>query len=184
MRKRLSLPNGREHELSLGLTVNDEDFPNVSYLSLVESVQEVINCDLYILGDEGEDEEVIYNPSNPTWGVADILFQAVKCYLPKIPKNSLRLYPAIGTSLDVWHGVDYFFVWQNMYYATIDLSLRKKRKKSVVDVLVDLSKLTPDELGCQVASCLLQKRSDREFLIKPNKKKGRIIKEKEKLEDL
>ncbi|KKR45328.1 MAG: hypothetical protein A3G47_02260 [Candidatus Zambryskibacteria bacterium RIFCSPLOWO2_12_FULL_39_45] len=180
MRKKIFLPSGREHELLLGLTAYDNGrLPDIPYASLRKGVLEVMDSELYIPAEE-EGEDVVYDPSNPTWGGSDILFVAVKSYLPRRPRKSLELYPAIKTSLDIHHGVDYFFVWMNLYYVTLDLSLRQKEKKSSVDIITNLGEVTPDDLGQKIALLLIEKRGRGECLIKPKTKRRQ--KKEEKLE--
>lgn len=157
---RKSLPLGREHELKLGVTAigSEESLLKIPKLDFFESMRQVMKTELVMVENGAETD--IYDPTNPTWDESPILFHAVRRHLPKRPKGSLRLYNANKTSLDIYHGVDVFFWWREVY-VTIDLSLIEKPYRRTVDLVVDLTDMNFeafDVLGAQIAEILKQKR--------------------------
>jgi hypothetical protein len=105
---------GRRFEQSfLGYTLRDEDnlyFNPEEYISFVEALQEMM-----------ETQPVGYDPSSPTDGGVVELFQKVKDILEK-DRDDLRLYIAVGTRMDFFHGVDAVFSWHNVN-VTIDVTV-------------------------------------------------------------
>jgi len=172
MKKDNLLPFGRRHELeSTGITQIGRP-EKVPYKGFNQSLEEILNSRLKI---EAKDDvpERVYNPADPKWGKMPILFASVKRYLPKRP--GLFLYNAIGSSLDLLHGVDLFFFW-NGVYATIDLSLADSLKelRGTVDLRQNLEDMTEEDFdvfGQQIAG-ILRKRKE---LKKQNKKKSKNL---------
>ncbi len=67
-----------------------------------------------------------WNPKTPSTPMAKELHNCVRSYLPADMQDSLRLYCALGSSLDFWHGVDGFFMTDEKGVATFDVSCRNK----------------------------------------------------------
>ena len=147
------LSPGRRHELRMGVTVSGNiDLP---YKDFESSMEEVMNSRLFM----EDDPTNVYDPANPNWEESGVLFESVRKWLPRHPSNVLRLYNAIGSSLDQWHHVDLFFFWKEVYI-TIDLSLREKWEK--VDLVVSLEGMNDEDfsvLGKQIADILKERRS-------------------------
>lgn len=168
-----SLPPGRVHELRMGVTTNRKGKPeNIPYLDFLSSMRQVIKSELVIIDEVGR-VEIKYNPGNPTWDESPILFRSVKRHLPKRPKMSLYLYNAVGSSLDIYHGVDIFFLWKGVF-VTIDLSLHEKQLRSTVDLVVNLEGMDDeafDVLGKQIADLLKKRRFNNKlssFILNPD----------------
>jgi len=129
---------------------------DIKRLDFGRALSEVIYSDLVVIGDPPH----TYDPANPRWPKARMLFRAVERHLPRRPKHALRLYFAHETSLDIHHHVDVFFFWKGSV-CTIDLSIKEKwppRENHIVVNLLDMDDEAYDVLGKQIA-CIL--RSDR-----------------------
>src|ERR1700722_5801334 len=72
--------------------------PAPSYMTFQESQEWVM-----------DHQPVDYDPQNPTGGLNEEIFDRVKRKLPRKLRKFLRLYIAVGSSFDQWHGVDAFF---------------------------------------------------------------------------
>jgi|SRR3989344_2480869 len=160
MKNSKSLPPGREHELLFGLTVDqyeDKKAPDIPELDFYEAMRQVVKTELFF----DDEPDKVYNPANPNWGEASArLFRAVRKHLPRRPKNSLRLYLANKTSLDIHHQTDVFFLWKNVH-CTIDLSLRNKWSSRSNHLLIDLRDMDDeafDVCGKQIADILKDER--------------------------
>lgn len=81
-----------------------------------------------------------WDPSDPDTRVCNDLHATVAMQLDLEDWNQLKLYPAIGSSFDIHHGVDMFFML-NEKYVTIDLSMNDNKGKYKADITV-----TPDML--------------------------------------
>lgn len=63
-----------------------------------------------------------WDPDKPSTEIGYQLFQAVESFLPVLPQRVLRLYSAIGSALDYYHGIDGVFYWRGQK-AYIDLTV-------------------------------------------------------------
>lgn len=178
MVRNISLPRGRENETkSTGITQIGEK-QEIPYKFFADSMKEVMHSKLKIEA-EGDMPEEIYNPCNPQplWGKMSILFASVKRHLPRRcekERPQLFLYNAIGSSLDLLHGVDIFFLWSGVH-VTIDLSLRLKPIRYSVDLTQDLEDMDEeafDVFGKQVAELL---KSRKEKIKRRKRRSVRII---------
>lgn len=163
------LPPGRAFEMEIfGITEDVERaFRRPSRRDIDSSIQNIIEYNLAMYAEALErGSEYCHNPAKPEMGKTNLLWQAVKQYLPSRTergnKTPLNLYVAIGrTSLDWQHGVDAFFWWQGVY-VTIDASLRMKQGPELkADFVLNPKDLEPQNLsvwGKQVAELLIERK--------------------------
>ncbi len=76
-----------------------------------------------------------WNPQRPSTLLGDHLYTLVQSHLREEFKDDLRLYCAIGTRLDYFHGVDGFFGLRNAIF-TFDLTVSDKGPKENVDITI------------------------------------------------
>lgn len=100
-----------------------------------------------------------WNPGSPKSRASAALFKAVKARVGFAQANQLRLYCAIGTSLDVHHGADGVFAIKDSYVC-IDLTIDPKKKAKRDDVVLvkkqDLIDDRFEEIGNAIGEILLQ----------------------------
>lgn len=109
-----AIRSGQKWELKMfGRTSGADVIP--TYLEWQEAVDEVVHSQ----------KELEWDPCRPRTTLGLSIFECVQSYLPKHLAFRLELYSAIGTSLDVHHGVDGFFMIDN-FIVTIDLSTNQK----------------------------------------------------------
>ena len=83
-----------------------------------------------------EQDRINWNPSSPKTAISRYFFEKVQLSLRKQYQKSLRLYCAIGSNLDYFHGIDGFF-WLNGAYYTFDIKISQKAKvKTTVDLVL------------------------------------------------
>lgn len=98
---------------------------------------------------EGSFSEVLqrevsqYNPAQPTGGLTPQMIEGVRQFLPRKQRRHLRLYLALATSLDYWHGVDAFFYYHGAI-VTLDVASYPKPEKKA-DFLITPAGLVPPE---------------------------------------
>ncbi len=127
------------------------------HLGFRPSVKRVIAA-----GDKGIASEgwYPYNPKKPKPGPSRDLWMAVKQNLPPfikgVPFDPLFFYVAIGSSLDVWHGRDAFFLWRGVLVA-IDVSCLEKSKAGVREMYLKADRLfMPKHVGL-ASLCIISK---------------------------
>jgi hypothetical protein len=86
-----------------------------------------------------------YDPSAPSGGLTEELFEGVRIYLPKRHRRFLRLYLSIASRLDYYHGVDAFFCLGGVY-VTLDVTTNPLKDKKA-DLLITPDDLTVDSAG-------------------------------------
>lgn len=96
--------NGRRWEIEFFRKCSSIARPEIPYKNWVEAIGEVMNNENAIGGE-------FWDPTNPSTSMARALFIRVKNSLRRDNQEhkELRLFRAIGTTLDFWHGVDGFF---------------------------------------------------------------------------
>jgi hypothetical protein len=95
-----------------------------------------------------------WNPEIPKTHTSTELFACVQSYLPKHLQKKLKLYCALGTSLDYHYGVDGFFMIDN-YIVTIDLTLSGKTKHKAQVLICKTSMEISIWRQCQKIAVLL-----------------------------
>jgi len=84
----------------------------LSYKKSIQQVKELVNS-------------IHYPVTDPPMRIGEDLHAHVFDIL-SVDADDVKFYPAVGTSLDIFHGVDFFMEYDNKI-CTIDLSLRNKR---------------------------------------------------------
>jgi hypothetical protein len=74
-----------------------------------------------------------WDPSDPDSRICNDLHATVAMEIGIDNWNDLRLFPAVGSSFDVHHGVDMFFMLGKKY-ATIDLTINGEKGKHKADL--------------------------------------------------
>lgn len=183
------LPQGRVFEKEIfGFT--DESEPDIyfrmpSRRGTEQSIQDIVQQNWAMFSEAVESGQTEYhNPSRPQLGKTEVIWRAVKKYLPRRTRGStsmpLQLFIAVGkNSLDWRHGVDAIFWWSGVF-VTIDVSIRPKDAlgKLKADFVLTPKDLKDEELkafGQKVANLLkLRRRNVRENKIR-NKEKPVFI---------
>ncbi len=158
----IELTLGNQFEIDvLGFAWKFDENPPV-YATWNSSVFDAISRDL-----EG------YDPSRPKGGLTEELFDGVRLYLnDKRLRRHLRLYIALGTSLDYWHGVDAFLCIGGSC-VTLDITTNPTKKQKA-DFLLTPDDVTRDESGNpkgftkiflkKLAHSLVQKHRESQFV--------------------
>jgi hypothetical protein len=183
-----TLRPGRVFEMELlGRTeeadfVDFQDRPEV--LRFRSSMQVVIDQTQELLESRKQQGFDYYDPSNPKAGKTEQIFSAVKKHLPRRVSghsaSKLELYVSVGrTSLDWYHGVDFFFVWEGVS-VTVDVSLGYKNPREMrAEFLFNPSDLEADRLDLfarNIADRLKKRRvSQREKKRKNNKNRIHMV---------
>lgn len=76
-----------------------------------------------------------WDPTDPDTRICNDLHATIAIELGLDNFSDLKLYPAVGSSFDVHHGVDMFFTYGNKY-VTIDLTMNDKGGKYKADITV------------------------------------------------
>ena len=77
-----------------------------------------------------------WDPSDPDSRICNDLHATVAMELGLEDWNELQLFPAVGSSFDIHHGVDMFFQLGKSY-ATIDLTINGKKDKHKADININ-----------------------------------------------
>jgi len=82
-----------------------------------------------------------WDPQKPSTPLSKEVFECIKSYLPENKFDKLRLFNALGTSLDFHHGVDAVFILDEgeQFYVTVDLTTKYVKSKNVQKADIILS---------------------------------------------
>ncbi len=96
-----------------------------------------------------------WDPSNPSTEISKRLFDRVGTMLKPSDASDLRLYCALGTALDMYHGAD-GFLRVRTHVVLLDLTVRrdKVQRKSVIFRKSDKSNRRIGAVAEQIASLL------------------------------
>jgi len=99
-----------------------------------------------------------WDPQKPKTYLAQLLMDAVSCFLLRADREQLHFYVAIGTSLDRDHGTDAFFqIGKTGRIATIDFTVSRKTRSKAHVIIYDRdfqSELALEAKAEQIASRL------------------------------
>jgi hypothetical protein len=75
--------------------------------------------------------------NNPRCPGTPFLKEMYNCIAPQLTKGShrLRIFLAVGTPFDHWHGVDFFFEYEGIV-VTVDVTIRPGKDKYHADILI------------------------------------------------
>lgn len=85
-----------------------------------------------------------WNPKKPHTEAARAMHTRVAKNLPR-GKRELRLFVSIGTTLDVYYGVDAFFEYRGVI-VTIDVTISRYKKKAKADFVLTASDFQSNDL--------------------------------------
>lgn len=76
------------------------------------------------------------DPSDPSSLVMNDL-QALICEsLGEEDYSQVKIYTAVGSSLDRWHGIDVFVQWREISFVTIDLTVNVRKDEHKADIIL------------------------------------------------
>ncbi len=124
---------GREWERYFFGLERNIPFTQVPYLEYEVALMEVLKMQVSVFG---------LNPEYPTKGMTKSLVACAREFLVHLQKphnEKLRLYCALGTALDLCHGIDGFFMLGNRRPVTFDLSARLQGSKTSrkADIIIE-----------------------------------------------
>lgn len=123
--KREKTSGGYAFEMDM-FGVSSEFVHEPAYLSYQEATTRAI----------ASQKKLGWSPREPHTPLAKEMFVCVQAFLPKDLASELQLFCAIGTSLDIHHGVDGFFLTDE-FCVTMDISCREKKAHEIkADILV------------------------------------------------
>jgi hypothetical protein len=82
-----------------------------------------------------EQEKVGWNPAVPSTHISQYLFEKVKADLAEEHRQKLRLYCAIGSRLDYFHGIDGFFELNDKIF-TFDIKAGSGSAKTNINMVI------------------------------------------------
>ena len=133
---------GREWEHYFFGLQRESPFRQVQYVDYESAVSQLLNMQGNVFG---------LVPQYPVKAMTKSLIACTKEFLQLFGKpynEVLRLYCALGTSLDMHHGIDGFFVLGNRHIVTFDLTARLCGEKTSrkADVIIERSRCKSHEM--------------------------------------